>query len=334
MTATLADLQDLVADYLRVRRSLGYKLDHAEYILDRFLGYLRDHDADGVSVEHALGFATARPGASARWQALQLSSIRCFARWAHSLDPDIEVPPARLLPARPTRVAPYIYTAEQIQALLQAAGRLTPQLRAATYRTLIGLMAATGIRTGEAVGLDVAGFDPHGHTLTVRGKYDKLRILPLHPRVTAALSGYLQDRARLQPAAACPALLISTKGTRLRPATAQETFRGLAGQVGLRPGSPSSRPRLHDLRHTFAVSTMLDAYRSGDDPAAVLPVLSTWLGHVEPRDTYWYLSGTAELLDAAAQRLEPTRTVSDPDGDPDKEPDDPDEGPGGGRSGS
>lgn len=297
-------LQELVSDYLTVRRSLGYKLDDAEYILRRFVAYLHDHDAQGVTVEHALRFAMAPAGASPRWQALRLSAIRCFARWAHCQDPEIEVPPARLLPARPTRLAPYIYTAEEIAALLEAAGLLGPELRAATYRTLIGLMAATGIRTGEVVALDIASLDLDGHTMTVRGKYDKIRLLPLHPTVADALTGYLRQRDRLLPAALCPALLISTKGARLRPSNVQQTFRGLVHQAGLRPASSSCRPRLHDLRHAFAVSTMLDAYRSGADPAVVLPVLSTWLGHTEPRDTYWYLSGTTELLAAATQRLE------------------------------
>jgi integrase/recombinase XerD len=282
MSTALEELQELVADYLRVRRSLGYKLNDAEYILGRFVAYLHEHDAHGVTVEHALAFATAPSGASPRWQALRLSAIRCFARWAQCQDPSVEVPPARLLAARPTRVAPYIYTADQIQALLEAAGLLRPELRAATYRTLIGLMAATGIRTGEVVALDIASLDQRGHTLTVRGKYDKIRMLPLHPTVADALTGYLRHRDRLLPAAACPALLISTKGTRLHPPNVQQTFRGLVHQAGLRPASSSCRPRLHDLRHAFAVSTMLDAYRSGADPAVVLPVLSTWLGHAEP----------------------------------------------------
>ena len=240
------ELQQLVADYLTVRRSLGYKLDDTEYILGRFLAYLHDHDAHGMTVEHALGFAMAPSAASPRWQALRLSAVRCFARWAKCQDPDIEVPPAGLLPARPTRVAPYIYTAEEIQALLEAAGLLRPELRAATYRTLIGLMAATGIRTGEAIGLDIANLDLQRSTLTVRGKYDKIRMLPLHPSVADALTGYLQQRDRLLPAATCPALLISTKGTRLRPSNVHETFRGLTQQAGLRPASSSCRPRPHD----------------------------------------------------------------------------------------
>lgn len=303
----------MIDDYLRVRRALGYKLDDAEGILRRFAAHMRVRDADAVTVADAVAFATAPPARTPRTQALRLSAIRCFTRWAHAQDPDIEVPPARLLPARPTRVAPYIYTAEQVQALLDAAGGLEPELRAATFRTLIGLMAATGIRTGEVIALDVTSFDQQHQTLTVTGKYGKIRMLPLHPTVAAELTDYLGRRDRLLPAAGCPALLISTKGTRLHPSTVHPTFRRLTDTAGLLRASSSCRPRLHDLRHTFAVSTMLDAYRSGADPVVVLPVLSTWLGHTEPRDTYWYLSGTAELLAAAMERLQPPVVADQPE---------------------
>jgi integrase/recombinase XerD len=304
MSTTIDRLPGLVTDYLKLRRSLGYKLEGAETLLLEFVAYLRDDDAQGITVEHALEFATRPVGASPRWHALRLSAIRCFTRWARCQDPAIEVPPARILPARPTRAAPYIYTPDQIQALMEAAGELAPPLRAATYRTLIGLMSSTGIRTGEALALDLASLDQTDHTLTVRGKYDKIRLLPLHPTVTEALSGYLQVRNELLPGSDCPALLISTWGTRLCASNVHETFRDLRHRAGLKPVSSSCRPRLHDLRHGFAVTTMLDAYRRGDDPAVVLQVLSTWLGHTEPRDTYWYLTGTAELLTAAAQRLQ------------------------------
>jgi integrase/recombinase XerD len=314
MSMVSEDLPGLVRDYLRVRRALGYKLDGAEGILNRFIAYQHARDARTVTIGDAVGFATAPPARTPRTQALRLSAIRCFTRWAHCQNPDIEVPPARLLPARPTRVAPYIYTAGEIQTLLDAAEALKPELRAATYRTLIGLMAATGIRTGEAIGLDLASFDSQSHTLTITGKYGKVRMLPLHPTVAAALTDYLHRRDRLFPAAACPALLISTKGTRLHPSNVHPTFRRLTNEAGLRPASSSCRPRLHDLRHTFAVSTMLDTYRSGANPAVVLPVLATWLGHTEPRDTYWYLTGTAELLAAATERLRSLAAPSQPGG--------------------
>jgi len=170
--------------------------------------------------------------------------------------------------------------------------------------TLIALMAATGIRTGEAIGLDVTSLDHAAATLRVTGKYGKTRLLPLHPSVLAGLTDYLDARARLLPTGNCPALLISSTGRRLPPSTVHPTFRAVAEAAGLRPASIACRPRLHDLRHTFAVTTMLDAYRSGANPAVVLPILSTWLGHADPSDTYWYLTGTSELLAAATERLE------------------------------
>jgi integrase/recombinase XerD len=256
-----------------------------------------------VTVAHALAFAIAPPGASSRWQALRLSAIRCFARWAHTLDPSVEVPPTRLLPARPTRTAPYIYTDAQIAALLDAAARLRPAIRAATHHTLIALMATTGIRTGEAIGLDIGSLDPRASTLTVTGKYGKTRKLPLHQSTVAALTQYLQLRSQVLPAAACPALLISTRGNRLCPSIVHQTFRQLTVEAGLPVRSDACRPRPHDLRHAFAVATMRDAYTRGGDPAVVLPLLANWLGHSEPSDTYWYLTGTAELLAAATERL-------------------------------
>ena len=299
-----AALRELVTDYLKVRRSLGYKLDYTERLLFGFVDYLQVHRTDTATVEHAVGFATARAGASPRWQALRLSAVRCFARWAHLMDETVQVPPARLLPARPTRAAPYIYTDAEIAALLDAARQLRPAIRAAAFHTLVAVMAATGIRTGEALGLDVTDLDRRAATLTVTGKYGKTRMLPLHPTVLEGLTDYLHERDRLLPAAHCPALLVSTRGTRLCQQVVHPTFRTLANNIGLTPASSASRPRLHDLRHTFAVSTMLDAYRSGSDPAATLPVLATWLGHADPTDTYWYLTGTAELLAAATDRLQ------------------------------
>lgn len=302
-TLTPPPLRELVADYLRVRRALGFKLEGTERLLFAFVDYLQDQGAAAVSVEHAVAFATAPQGTSPRWQALRLSAIRRFTRWAHLLDPSIQVPPPRLLPVRVTRAAPYLYTDTEIAALIGAAAQLVPAIRAATMVALVSLMAATGIRTGEALALDVSDLDQPAGTLTVTGKYGKTRLLPLHPSVVRGLHHYLAERDRLLPAACCPALLVSTRGTRLRPQSVHPTFRALADQVGLTASSSASRPRLHDLRHRFAVSTMLDAYRSGGDPAATLPLLATWLGHADPNDTYWYLTGTAELMAAATDRL-------------------------------
>ncbi|OIQ78626.1 tyrosine recombinase XerC [mine drainage metagenome] len=302
-----AQLRIMVVDYLRVRRSLGYKLAGTEHLLFAFVDYLEDHDAPTITVEHAVKFAVAPSGVSPRWHALRLSAIRCFTRWAHTLDPDVQIPPARLLPARATRAAPYLYTGTEVTALLEAADELRPAIRATTFHTLLALMSATGIRTGEALGLDLTDFDAQAGTLTVTGKFGKTRMLPLHETVTTGLGDYLLVRTDHLGGAGCPALLINTAGTRLAPGMVHPTFRQLTDRAGLTRVSSACRPHLHDLRHTFAVNTMLDAYRNGGDPSVVLPVLSTWLGHAEPSDTYWYLTGTTELLAAATDRLEMAR---------------------------
>jgi len=299
------DLRTLISDYLAMRRALGFKLEGTGRLLFAFADHLDRCGAQTVTVEHALRFATASASAaaSARSQALRLSAIRLFTRWAQLLDPTIEVPSPRLLPARESRPAPFLYSDAQLGALLDAADELRPQFRAVTFRTLLSLQAATGIRTGEATGLDISDLDLQQEALTVTGKYGKIRLLPLHSTVTEALTGYLDMRSQLLPAAHCPALLITTRGTRLSRGSIHPTFRALVERAGLTAASSSSRPRPHDLRHTFAVNTMLDAYRSGGDPAVTLPLLTTWLGHAEPRDTYWYLTGTAELMAAATARL-------------------------------
>jgi integrase len=223
-----------------------------------------------------------------------------FTRWARLRDETVQVPPARLLPARPTRAAPYIYTGGEIAALLEAARQLRPAIKAATFHTLVALMAATGVRTGEALGLDVTDLDEQAATLTVTGKYGKVRVLPLHTTVLDGLRGYLRERDRLLPAASCPALLVSTRGGRLRSQVVHPTFRALADRAGLVAASSACRPRLHDLRHTFAVSTMLDAYRSDGDPAATLPILATWLGTLSNRSPGAPATGSRSVSGAAA----------------------------------
>ena len=178
-------------------------------------------------------------------------------------------------------------------------------LRVATYRTLIGLLACTGIRVGEAIRLDRDDFDPDDGVLTVHfGKFGKTRELPLHPTAVAAIDRYRRQRDRHQPPATTPSLFISPAGTRLLYCNVHATFRQLRARAGLTPGSGPARPRIHDLRHSFAVRTLIEAYRDGHDVQHRLAVLSTYLGHVDPGATYWYLSAAPELMVLAAQRLE------------------------------
>jgi integrase/recombinase XerD len=215
------------------------------------------------------------------------------------------VPPADVLPDRTRRAVPYLYTDEQITALLRATSTLPTAHKAATFRTLFGLLLVTGMRIGEAIALDRVDFDGDLGTLIIRhGKFGKSRELPLHPTTTRAVTRYLRRRDRPRAVGPTEALLVSTVGTRLCVSDVQTAFRRLRARAGILPRSAACRPRLHDCRHSFAVRTLLDAYRIGGDPAARIAALSTYLGHVDPGKSYWYLEAAPELMELAGERLE------------------------------
>jgi integrase len=302
----MTTLEQHAADYLQIRRALGFKLERAEKLLAQYLAYLDTTAQDRVTVENALESARLpAAGASGSWWAQRLSVVRCFATYLHALDPAHEIPPADVLARRIRRAVPYLYTEQEIWALMAATDRLRGQLRRATYRMLIGLLAVTGMRVGEAIHLDRPDLDPANDLLTVRGsKFGKSRELPLHPTTVAALRDYQWIRDAHQHADASDALLISPAGTRLIYCNVHATFRQLRTDAGLTARSSACRPRVHDLRHRFAVQTLLDWYRDDVDVQARLPLLSTYLGHTHPRHTFWYLQATPELMAIAGQRLE------------------------------
>ncbi len=222
----------------------------------------------------------------------------------HSIDPVNEIPAIDLLPRASHRATPYLYSPEQIDALIAAAGTLRTPLRVATMQTLLGLLAVTGMRLGEVVGLDRDDFDARNGFLLVRGaKFGKSRELALHPSTVAAVQRYLRRADRPPPADRTTALLITIVGTRLSTKDVQRTFATLRHRAGIGARSPSRQPRLHDIRHSFAVATVLDAYRTDDDAGRRLALLATYLGHVNPASTYWYLSAAPELMQHAAERL-------------------------------
>jgi integrase/recombinase XerD len=199
----------------------------------------------------------------------------------------------------------YLYSDEDVVALMAAAETLRFPLRVLTYQTLIALVAVTGMRIGEAIRLDTDDLDFDNGVLTVRlSKFGKSRELPLHASTLDALHAYLRRRDQLHPRPTAPSLFISTAGTRLLYCSVNWTFLRLVRQAGLKPRSAACRPRLHDLRHSFAVRIVLEAYRTDANAAARLPLLSTYLGHLHPGNTYWYLSAAPELLSLAGKRLE------------------------------
>jgi integrase len=299
----MSPLRSALADYLTVRRALGHKLVKVERLLGQFVTYLEERGAETIKIEDALAWATA-PGGTQAWHYMRLSAVRGFAAYLQAIDPACEVPP-NLLSARLRRATPYIYSQRQLAELLEATGTLSTPHRAATYRTLIALLAVTGMRIGEAIHLDHSDVDFKAELLLIRDtKFGKTRELPLHPSTAVALGRYRRRRDRPRRPGGTDAFFVSIRGGRLDYHSVQWGFRRLLHQAGIRARSAECRPRLHDLRHTFAVRTLLDGYREGGNVEGRLAALSTYLGHIGPANTYWYLSGAPELMELAAHRLE------------------------------
>jgi len=301
----VSGLHSALQDYLALRRAMGFKMERHAKLLGQFVDFLAAQDAATLTIEHALAWAGAPSGANPRWWAARLSMVRGFAVHLQALDPAHQVPPRGLMTSGSRRtVVPYLYTDQEIAGLIRAAGELSGPLRAVTYQTLIRLLAVTGMRVGEAIGLDRADLNEQTGVLTIHGtKFGKSRQLPLHPSAVAGLRGYLDLRDRLQPERRTSALLVSTRGCRLRYNRVWVIFHRLLIQTELTAQSPGRTPRIHDLRHSFAVTSLLGWYRDGADVTAMLPRPSTYLGHTDPKHTYWYLSAAPELLALAADRL-------------------------------
>jgi integrase len=297
-------LDGALTDYLAVRRSLGFKLTRDGLLLRQFVAFCEQTGANRITSEVALAWVTSPAKASPSWLNMRLSMVRGFACWLQASHPSTEVPPRGWLPPV-RRTTPYLYSEADIVALMAAAQRARWPLSAATYETLVGLLAVTGLRIGEAIRLDRADVSLVDGLLTIReSKFGKTRQVPIHPSTVENLRSYLRRRSTLSPAPSEPALFVHPAGNRINYEAVQGMFRSLVQRIGLTPRSERRRPTIHGLRHTFAVNTLVGWYRDGVDIQARLPVLSTWLGHADPKWTYWYLSATPELLTLAAQRLE------------------------------
>jgi integrase/recombinase XerD len=297
-------LPDLVEQYVGLRRSLGFKLARPGQLLTQFAVYCQKAGADVVTTELALAWAR-QPAGHRLWWSYRLSAVRSFARYLHAVDPRHEVPAADLLPRGPRLAETFIYSATDIMKLMTAATELPHPLMCATYRTYIGLLAATGMRAGEAIRLDRDDVHWSDSLLVVRDtKFGKSREIVLHPSTVEALHYYDRRRRSLLSRPRTPAFFVSTVGTRLIYTNVRAVFHALTKVAAVSPRSKHCRPRIHDLRHTFAVNTLLDWYRAGVDVAERMHALTTYLGHTQPAYTYWYLSATPELFALVGQRLE------------------------------
>jgi len=295
-----------LSDYLAMRRALGFKLERSGALMAQFVGHLDSIGATVITTDAAVAWATQPEGASRHWWSIRLAAARLFARYMVNLDPATEVPAPDILPSPRLRATPFIYSSDNVTALMAAAAASTRMpLIAATYRTLIGLLAVTGMRVSEAINLDRDDVDLDEAVLVVRqSKFGKSRELVLHPSTVTALRDYAALRNRTKPWTWTRAWFISSSGSRLNYKNVHERFHRLTQAANLVPRSATCRPRIHDLRHSFAVTTLLAWYRSEADVQARLPLLSTYLGHVDPGSTYWYLTATPELMQVVAQRLD------------------------------
>ncbi len=299
------DLRQRVDDYVTLRRRMGFKLHRHDRLLFDFIDYLEHAGVPTVTTQLALAWATQRTDVQPVWWKMRLCVVRGFARYLQTFDPSVQVPAPDLLAYRQHRPIPYLYTETEIADLLAAAGTLSPPLRALTHQTFFGLLAITGMRVGEAIRLDRADLDLEAGLLLVRQtKFKKSRQLPLHASTVAALKDYAGQRDQLCGKLMAPSFFVSTRGTRLIDACVHRVFTQLVARVGLQAHAGCGRPRIHGLRHTFAVVTLRDWYRADVDVASKLPLLSAYLGHVDPTTSYWYLQATPELLSLAAERLE------------------------------
>jgi integrase/recombinase XerD len=309
----MSALRARAEEYLAMRRVLGFKLTTQGRHLMSFVRFCEDRSADRVTADLAVEWATrtSRGSGNEVYQARRLDVVRIFARHLQALDPATEVPPDDVLARRYLRIQPYLYSLQEIAALMTAADALRPALRAATWRTLIGLLAVTGMRQGEACRLLRDDTDLETGTLVIRdSKFGKSRLVFLHLTTVAALRSYERARDRAFPEPVAATFLVNSRGRPLDGHNLPHTFAPLAVTAGIRVPRGQRAPRLHDLRHVFTVVTLLDWYRDGGNVQARLPLLSTWLGHVDPKSTYWYLQAVPELLALAAGRLEQERQAA------------------------
>jgi integrase/recombinase XerD len=300
------DLRTAVDEYLAVRRKLGFKLYQPGNLLHNFVLFVEREGASFITTELALRWATQPKDSQPVWPAIRLGVVRRFAKYRSAMDPRTEIPPQKLLPACYHRKPPYIYNDDEIKRLIKAAQHLfSPMgLRASTYSTLFGLLVVTGMRVKEVIGLNRDDVNLTEGILTVRdSKFGKSRLVPIHLSTQKVLHHYAILSDKICPRLKSTAFFVSERGLRLTKWSVRWSFVQLSRQIGLRGPNDSHGPRLHDLRHRFAIQTLINWYRSGMDIEQNLPKLSTYLGHRHVSDTYWYISAVPELLQLATLRL-------------------------------
>jgi len=293
----------MAEEYLMIRRGLGFKLTSFGNLLAGFADRLDQSGAATITTQACVDWATdtIRSTNPVTWSRRMLVA-RLFARYMKAFDPATEIPPPDVLNHFKARRVPYLYTHDDVTALMGLAHR---HVAGSMYVTLIGLAWCSGLRLGELLRLDDTDIDWDNQLIHVKGtKFGKSRDVPLHPSTMAALASYQHERNRLLPNRAEASLFTNTRGRRPAMASVGGVFRKLVTQAGLPLTCDGHPARFHDLRHSAATQTLIQCYRDGADPEQVIAALSVYLGHVDPRSTYWYLTGSPELMSLAAQRLD------------------------------
>lgn len=298
-------LQKCLNDYLTLRRALGFKLIREGMWLPDFVQSIKANKSPYVTVEASLRWAKGKKSPTPPSWVNRLSMVRKFSLYLHALDPRHKAIPKELVSFKPRKkFTPYIYSNNDVLRLMNESKKLRTRFKRDTYSTLIGLLASTGMRVGEALRLDKTDFNSSLGLMYIRhSKFGKSRQLPIHPTTTKALCRYMKKRDHYLFKNSNPAFFLSTSGTRVRHVNFHHSFHKMVLSIGIGTGHAQG-PRIHDLRHSFAVKTLTQWYREDLDTGSRLPALSTYLGHVSPSSTYVYLHATPELLQQAKRKLE------------------------------
>jgi integrase len=294
-------LTNAIDAYLAIRRAAGFELRVTESLLRNYARFAAERDECHVCTRTAIEWAALAPSPHQRARRLEVVTI--FSRHVQAEDPRHEVPPTGVFDRRRPPYRPFLYTPDQIRQLLEKAATLGPagSLRPWTYTTLFSLLAVTGLRISEAIALCLQDLTENG--LVIREtKFRKSRLVPLHPSTDAALARYLEQRTRM--GAADEHVFISLRGRALNYPTVVATFLSLVRAIGLHPGPGQRGPRLHDLRHAFAVRALEACPHGRAEAAQHMLALATYLGHAKLESTYVYLHTTPHLLSHIADAYE------------------------------
>jgi len=295
-----------LTDYLQLRRSLGFHLERDGKALMKFVLFLEQRAALYLTTKLALEWAQEQKESQLATRAQRLTYVRGFARYCSAIDSRTEIPPETILPYRPKRARPHIYTDAQIRNLMLASLKLPgSEWRRQTFYHLIGLLSVTGMRISEAIALQVSDVDLDSSLLKIeKSKFGKSRLIPLHDSTKAVIAKYLHRREQCLAGQTAHHLFFTRTFNRLDQGSIRHVFYELSRTVGIRGQHDSHGPRLHDFRHRFAIKTITNWYELGEDVDRHLPTLSTYLGHSHVADTYWYVAAYPELMEKVVAKIE------------------------------